>query len=214
MATPLYQLAGDRERMLALVADQDGELTPEQEAELAALDLGIAERAEACIARIRIAELRAEATKAEITRLGAVMASAQAEAEKVRRYLQAQLERMDLDGVTTHLGKVSIRQNPPKVAAELVPAAAAVLLADLLEEQGPEFLDWSDPETGEPCAPAWARALGAEGIRAVAGCVKTVDPVPAQQVWDKDALKKLAKTTPDLVAHVARIERGTTLSIK
>ncbi len=214
MATPLYQLAGDRERMLALVADQDGELTPEQEAELAAIDLSITERAEACIARIRNAELRAEATKAEITRLGGVMAAAQAEADKIRRYLQAQLERAELDSVATHLGKVTIRTNPPKVAAELVPAAAVVLIADSLKEQGPEFLDWTDPETGEPLAPAWARELGVEGLRAVRAAVTTTEPVPAQHVWSKDALKKLDKTVSTLVAHVARIERGTKLEIK
>jgi hypothetical protein len=113
-------------------------------------------------------------------------ARAQAIAAQAERLTTYVGTMMTLAGVTKHQGE--------RFTASLVqnPPKVTALLAD---------------------APALRADVDAlpEPLR---GCVKVTPPTPEAYQWDKRAILALAKTDPELVAPIARIERDERLAIK
>ncbi len=177
----LYQRTDALIALDALIADNDGEVTPEQEAELAALTGSIAGKAEAVAAKRAECLATADACIDEAARLSKRAKTLQARAQWLERYLLTELANVGMQKVTGERFTISRTWNPPK----------AVPLID---------------------APTMRADLAAlpEPIRE---CVRVTPAQAESYAWDRAALAKLAKTSPDALDGVAIIERTERVTI-
>lgn len=179
----LYERTEAMRYLDTLIAESEGELTPEMEQLLTEAEADFDAKAVAVAAVIREQEALAAAIKEEEQRMAARRKSAEGTAQRLRNYLTFQMQEARRDKIETPLFKIALRENPPTVAAT----------ADANE--------FGRLEEGDP------RAV-------LSGATKWIAPVEGRFEWDKAELKKLAKTHPDLVDTVARIERGVRVEIK
>lgn len=113
----LWQIADELDEIAELIAEGGGELTPELEARLDALDGAFDEKVErvALVVRERIAF--AEAAKMEEERLGAIRKAHERAADGLKRYLLMQMQRTDHLKVETPRARVRVQRNSvPSIA--------------------------------------------------------------------------------------------------
>ncbi len=208
----------------SLLAETEGEITPEIEQLMDESELALKDKIEAVAARIRELEAFAGAAKTEADRIAKLGKSADAQAESLTRYLLVNMQRASVPKVETPRFKISIRENPPKCEAITAePSIVQTLRAALLLGPADETPDFDASEVDEAATAvaiatdvAVSRVLVGEEIDLLEQCV-IVTPervVPESREWDKKALIALNKTHPATVAAVARITRGTRLEIK
>jgi len=116
----LYEIPSELRVIEAQIADADGELTPELEAALDALETQFEEKAEYLALLIREAQVEADAYKAEETRLRDRRRAAENRADRLKRYVHEQMQRMGKDKVRGQLASLSVVANsrPSVVWAE------------------------------------------------------------------------------------------------
>lgn len=110
------------------IGDADGEMTPEQEAQLAA-ELGAwEEKVDACLIVYRELQALAEARAAEADRLNALAKSAASQADRLRAYVQREMQRRDVNVHDSPLFRAVRVASPWKVIGT---AEAPVLRSDV-----------------------------------------------------------------------------------
>ena len=116
-APRLWQIADELDEIAEQIAEAGGELTPELEARLDALDGAFEEKVErvALVVRERIAW--AEGAKLEEERLGAIRRCHERAADGLKRYLLQQMQRTDHPKVETPRARVRVQKNSqPSIA--------------------------------------------------------------------------------------------------
>jgi hypothetical protein len=177
----LYERTAALVALDALIGEADGEITPEQEAQLAELTGSVTEKAEAVAAKRQELAATAAACTAEAARLTARAKNLTARATWLDGYLLAQLTLAKMTRVDGSRFTISRVVNPPKV---VVTAEPPTMRADL------DTL----PDALKPC-------------------VRIIPPAAESYEWDKVALGKLAKDTPEAVEAVAFITRSERIKI-
>jgi hypothetical protein len=212
-----------------ILAELEGELTPEAEQLLSEAMADFDAKVEAVAAKIRELEAFAGAADTEAKRITALGKSAQSQADSLTRYLLVNLQRANVPKVHTPRFKVSVRENPPKCEALLIaPEKLQELRAQLVAQvsEFPELLDGDETTSASIMVSKDEEQLAVETARPAAltqadmdlldACV-IVTPeqvIPESRAWDKKALIAMHKTHPATVAAVAQITRGTRLDIK
>jgi len=107
----LYEIPSELRVIEAQIADADGELTPELEAALDALKTEFDQKAEYLALLIREAQVEAEAYKAEETRLRDRRRAAENRADRLKRYVHEQMQRISKDKVRGQLASLSVVAN-------------------------------------------------------------------------------------------------------
>ena len=112
----LYHIANEYARLAAAYEDaQTDEERAAADAALAALDMSLADQADACARLTRNLKAEAAALAEEIRRLQALKKRKDSAAERVRAGLQAAMEAANVRRVDTSIGRWSVRKNPPSV---------------------------------------------------------------------------------------------------
>lgn len=117
MTTHLYEIAGVREVLDGVIAENDGVLDASLEAALDAIDLAFEEKAERVALYIRERLALAAAIREEEERLAARRKALTGTAEHLTGYLQQNMERVGKTRINGLLATVSLQKNPPKVEA-------------------------------------------------------------------------------------------------
>lgn len=113
--TTLYDLADLRERLDVIFADQDGEITPEQEAQLDAIEGAFAEKTERVALYVVEQLSRAKSIKAEEERLAQRRRGYESRADWLKNYLHRCLDTAGKTKVEGLLATVALQNNPPSV---------------------------------------------------------------------------------------------------
>lgn len=112
----LYHIANEYARLAAAYEDaQTDEERAAADAALAALDMSLADQADACARLTRNLKAEAAALAKEIRRLQDLKKRKDSAAERVRAGLQAAMEAANVRRVDTSIGRWSVRKNPPSV---------------------------------------------------------------------------------------------------
>ena len=98
-----------------LLAETEGELTPEIEQLLAEAAGDFKDKAEAVAAKVRELLAFAAAAVTEANRIRAISVTAQAQADSLTRYLLVNMQRAGVPKIETPRFKISVRQNPATV---------------------------------------------------------------------------------------------------
>jgi hypothetical protein len=125
-STRLYELANMREVLDRLLEETEGELTPELEAQLDAVDGAANDKIERVGLFIREQLAHAEGIRIEETRLVARRKAHERVAEQLKHYLQQQMERLGKTKVDGLLCTVALQRNSAPTI-ECVVDAKAVL---------------------------------------------------------------------------------------
>jgi len=183
----LYEIGQARDVLDGWLAEQDGEVTPDLEALLAELELARDEKITRVALFIREQRQRADATKAEIQRLGALLAATERGIAGLERYLVTNMQVLEVVKVESPVVRVALRANPPKVEGE-VPEA-------LLRE-------WWEQEQTLPECPSLVRYEPPKAI-------------PESFALDKKAVVDLWKRQGDVaVPEGLRVTQGVRVEIK
>lgn len=118
-AITLYEIADLRDLLDAKLSETDGELTPELEAEMAALDVAADDKIERVALYIREQTSTAEAIEAEAKRLQARAAAKLNAARSLKQYLEREMARLGKTKVTGLLATVAMQKNGPSVVGDL-----------------------------------------------------------------------------------------------
>jgi hypothetical protein len=111
----LYERTALLSALYAAIGDADGEITPEQETELAALTGSVTEKAEACAAMRAELLATADACEDECARLAKRAKSLYARAQWLERYLLTELAKVGMDKVQGQRFTITRVPNPPAV---------------------------------------------------------------------------------------------------
>jgi hypothetical protein len=125
-AAPLYELANMRELLDGKLAETDGELTPELEQLLDALDGKIEEKIERVGLFVLEQSEEAEKVKKHEQRLAAKRKAHERVAEQLRHYLQRQMERLGKTKVDGLLCTVALQRNSAPTIEAAVDAKAVL----------------------------------------------------------------------------------------
>lgn len=109
---PLYALAGEYESIAAEMVDLQGELTPELEARLDAIEDAFDGKVERTALLIRNLTGLAEAANTEAERLNALASARLAAAKRLKEYVKAAMEVADRPKVVTPLVTARIQNSP------------------------------------------------------------------------------------------------------
>lgn len=101
--------------ILDRTAETDGELTPEIEAELTAVEVEWVEKVDAILTYARQKDLNAASLKSEEERLYALRKSEESESKRLKRYVADSLISRDEREVQTAHFKAYLQNNPPSV---------------------------------------------------------------------------------------------------
>lgn len=107
----LWEIADGIQALGERIAEAEGELTPELEAEWDRLEGSLESKVENTALYIRELEANAEAAKAEEKRLAAIRKALEGRAEGLKGYLQYQLARAGRDKVETPKARGRIQAN-------------------------------------------------------------------------------------------------------
>ena len=107
----LWAITDELQEVGALIGDNDGELTPELEARLDALEGELTEKVERIALYIRESELEAEKAKAEKDRLYWIEKHHASKAESLKKYLMACMTSAGEYSVETHRARVRVQKN-------------------------------------------------------------------------------------------------------
>jgi hypothetical protein len=110
-ATPLYMIAADLSAIADLLLESGGELTPEIEAQLAALEGAFEAKTERVALVVRNLMALAEAASVEARRLAELARVREAAARRLKEYLKTQMELAGLTKVETPLVVARIQKN-------------------------------------------------------------------------------------------------------
>ena len=99
----------------ALIADADGEITPEIEAQMAELRGSFDDKVDACVAKMRELQATADACMKEAERFEARCDRLNARAEWLKRYVHTQMTLANVTKVEGRTAVVTRVLNPPKV---------------------------------------------------------------------------------------------------
>lgn len=107
----LYEIVDALTQIGEELISNGGELTPELENELKHLDLAFEDKVENVVLYARTLELSAAAAQSEARRLGALAASLDAAARRLKDYTQREMERSERPEVETDRVCVSVVKN-------------------------------------------------------------------------------------------------------
>lgn len=110
-AIPLYQIPDAFEAIENALLENGGDLTPELEAELDAIEGVLEWKAERICRLIRNNEASAKAYGEEIDRLQAHKRTHENTVDRLKRYLQSTMERLDRDKINAGVFKVALQKN-------------------------------------------------------------------------------------------------------
>jgi hypothetical protein len=125
----LYQRGAAILATLDAIIEAEGEITPEQEAELDASRASFADKVEACLAKRQELRATADACTEEAVRLSQRARTLEARAEWLERYVLTQMTLTDTKSVQGSRFTATRTLNPPKVVA--VTMDAPTMRADL-----------------------------------------------------------------------------------
>jgi hypothetical protein len=111
MNAPLWAIAEDLEVIAGEIAENGGELTPELEARLDALDGAFEAKVERVALASRTYAAHAEAAKTEEARLAAIRKSLEGRADALKRYLLGAMRRTGTLKVETPRARVRVQKN-------------------------------------------------------------------------------------------------------
>lgn len=111
MSQALWAITDELAEVGALIADNDGELTPELEAKLDSLEGALEAKVERIALYIRESETRADAAKAEKDRLAAIQKANQRKADGLKEYLLRCMTGAGVDRVETHRARVRVQRS-------------------------------------------------------------------------------------------------------
>jgi hypothetical protein len=117
----LYEIADLRDLLDVKLAETEGELTPEIEAEMEALHLAADEKIERVALWIREQTSTAEAIESEAKRLQARAAAKLNAARSLKGYLEREMARLGKTKVNGLLATVAMQRNGPSVVGDLTP---------------------------------------------------------------------------------------------
>lgn len=119
MSAPLtlYAIGDELERVKEMLYAAEGELTPEIEEALNAVELSFSEKAERVALYCRELLSSSKAVDEEAARLSARAKGYMSAAENLKGYLQAQMERAELMKVEGKLVTVRLQKSQPSVVA-------------------------------------------------------------------------------------------------
>ena len=120
-AMTLYERTAALAALDAMIADADGEITPEQEAQLAELTGSIAEKAEAVAAKRAELLATADACEDECARLSKRAKALYGRAQWLERYLLTELAKANIPKVTGQRFTITRTLNPPKATPLIDP---------------------------------------------------------------------------------------------
>lgn len=109
----LYELANDYQAVMDELTETDGELTPDLEQRLAAIDAEIGPKVNGVCAMYETLLRQSEAAKASAERLTSLARSRSNAADNLKHYLKIQMERMGMAKHETDLFKVRVQASPP-----------------------------------------------------------------------------------------------------
>lgn len=132
---PLYRLIEERELVDAWLEASEGELTPELEQRLDALNESIESKVERAGLFLRWIELQEEAARKEAKRLEQRAIRWWQKGEGLRAYLQPLMERRDIRKVEGPRLTIWIQKHPPSVVCADPSAVHAGDLGDLFVER-------------------------------------------------------------------------------
>lgn len=118
-ALKLYEYADALAALLSGLYDAEGEITPEIEAALEQAEGEFDQKAERVALFIRELQSNAKAVKEESQRLSSRASQYERTAEGLKRYLQAQMERVEITKVEGKLVTVRLQKSPPSVFTTL-----------------------------------------------------------------------------------------------
>lgn len=121
MSIALYQLRELRDALDGKLQESGGELTPELEAELSALDVASDEKIERVALYIREQTAEAAAIETEATRLQDRANAKLNAAKSLKAYLQREMDRLGKEKVNGLLITVALQKNPPSVKGDIAP---------------------------------------------------------------------------------------------
>lgn len=118
----LYELGDEIQALLDEVVSQDGEITPEQEARLAALEGDFQAKAEKIALYYRNLRVLAEAGRAEAERVAHLAAAKARAADRLKGYLHREMQRLEMTRVETARVRIRRQRNSqPSVILEVAP---------------------------------------------------------------------------------------------
>lgn len=117
--TTLYALREQRDELDAVLLATEGEVTPEMEAQLAALDFSINEKIERCALFVRSQLADADTLDTEADRIKLRAKTKRAAAESLRDYVGREMARLEKTRVDGLLVTVAVQANPPKVVGDV-----------------------------------------------------------------------------------------------
>lgn len=113
----LWEITNELEEIAALIAEAGGELTPDLEDRLNAMEGAFAEKVERVALAVRNYVANAEAAKVEEERLAAIRKSHERSAEGLKRYLLISMQRADTPKVESPRARVRVQKNSvPSIA--------------------------------------------------------------------------------------------------
>lgn len=115
MPLKLWEISDELDRLTLEIFEAGGEITPEIEAQLEAMEGAFMEKVERVALRIRELEATAAAAKSEKDRLYALEKSNDGAAKGLKSYLQSYIERQGRDRVETPKVRVRIQNSTPSI---------------------------------------------------------------------------------------------------
>lgn len=143
----LYELANEYAAIELALADSDGEITPEIQAMLDSVESELPAKVDGICSVLRHQATRAAAAREEGERLAKLAQSREKAATRLREYLKANLERMNISRVETDRFKVRIQKN----------SVPSVRLADGIspEDLPAEYVRFKPEANNSAIAMAW-----------------------------------------------------------
>lgn len=133
----LYEYGDALDEIRAQLFDAEGEITPELEAALTDAEGDFSWKAERVALFVRELQSNAKAVKDESCRLALRAAQYERTAEGLKRYLQREMERVEIPRVDGKLINVRLQKSPPSVVSTLdenalreIPAAYVTLVPE------------------------------------------------------------------------------------
>lgn len=136
---PLYMIAANLRILLEEIAAADGEITPQQEEALTALNVGVDTKVESIALILKELDAEDAMVDAAVEQLIARKEAISAERDRLEKYLMRCMEEASVDKVKGKLAGARISLNPPKVVVDLANPAVADE-ESLLSNVPPKFI--------------------------------------------------------------------------
>ena len=158
-ALRLYDLPGEFAAIEREIDESDGELSPDLEARIDALELTLEAKADAIAGLIRSADAESEAVDLEVQRLTARRNAARNRATRLKQYLHDTLDRLGRDRVEGRRFKVRLQRN----------GSPSIRWTRLPDDLPPEFRRVTIEPDGKAALAAYKAGELPEGFEATVG---------------------------------------------